>query len=692
MELDVIPIIKNHIYTVDLEVKPLPEYEQQHNSKNKIEERDEDHELHIDNPNFLPWCCQIYGMSVAWGYEYDNSAYFTGDNIEKVVNILSVNKLKLGAHNVFFDWSNLAYKFEKKLNFVTDSGVISQALNNSDFVNSFGLKQTTQRQYNIETQDIEIKTYLKLHHKIAESKYGAFIHLCPEEMIEKYCRLDSIYCWRLIHDADKWLKSDISQYMCLYLNEVEMTILQFIEGILVDREGFKKERTRVQQEFDYIENKFFNDEELIPFIEKVQKERFKKEQSSFKKKILDYDEWNFKNKFNINSTAQLKMLFDAQGLYWNEEKNKFIYPHTNSHSKTKINNPNSPKLGTKFLYLYGIGGEILEDKSQKKTLIQNIDKALEESELTGRIHPHINMLGTKSGRISASGVNIVATPIKKEAYGKNLIVEDGWVLFSADFKALEPTLLACLSNDPVLKYITFEGEGKEPFIKDGILYIDDVYISSAYSAPFMREDIEKIDLTNWAKDSEYEKKKVKVTRSISKTIVLSTIYGAGSLKVQGKIREDMRITVPLKNIGIFQDAYWSTFIEAAHYKRCLENEAKQNGILINIGGYPLTFYNRVGGAIQGTHKALNRMIQSSAAVVMKLLLSCLYSRIKNNPNIFPQVCDWHDAFHGKCKEDYIEQTKYLLNESLEELNDILNLSLKFRLDFNYGKNFYEAKG
>lgn len=685
-----IPIIKNHIYAVDLEVKPLPEYEYKYNNKN--DEQDEEQELHVDNPNFLPWCCQIYGMSIAWGYEYEESAYFTGDDIEKVVTILSINKLNLAAHNVFFDWSNLAYKYEKPLNFIADSGVISQALNNSDFVNSFGLKQTIQRQYNIETQDVEIKTYLKLHHKIAESKYGAFIHLCPEEMIEKYCRLDSVYCWRLIHDSKKWLKSDISQYMALYLNEVEITILQFIEGILVDREGFKIEKIRVQEEFDSIEQRFFNNSDLIPFIEKVQKERFDKEQSKLKKKILEFTEWSSKNKFNINSTAQLKMLFDAQGLYWNKEKNKFIYPHTNLHVKTKINNLKSPKLGTKFLYLYGIGGEILEDKSQKKTLIQNIDKALEESELTGRIHPHINMLGTKSGRISASGVNIVATPIKKEAYGKNLIVEDGWILFSADFKALEPTLLACLSNDPVLKYITFEGEGKEPFIKNDILYIDDTYISSAYSAPFMKSEIEKIDLTNWVNDPEHEKKKVKVTRSISKTIVLSTIYGAGSLKVQGKIREDMRITVPIKNIEVFQDAYWNTFIEAAYYKRQLENEARQNGYLINIGGYPLIFYNRVGGAIQGTHKSLNRMIQSSAAVVMKLLLSCLYSRIKNDRNIFPQVCDWHDAFHGKCKIDYIERTKYLLNESLAELNDILNLSLKFRLDFNYGKNFYEAKG
>lgn len=684
------PINKDKIYTIDLEVKPLPQYEEKYN-KNKIIAEDE--ELHVDNPNFLPWCSEIYGLSLSWGYEYEDTAYFTGDNIEKVVGILSDNKLKLGAHNVFFDWSNLAYKFQKQLNFVIDSGVVSQCINNSDFITSFGLKQTTQRQYNIETQDFEIKNYLKTNFKIPESKYGAYIHLCPAEMIEKYCRLDSMYCWRLIHDAHKWVKSDISQYMALYINEVELTIIQFIEGILVNRAGFKKEREKLLAEIEEIENKFLNNEELKPYIEKVQKEKFDKAQSKFKKKILIYDEWVKDNKFNINSSDQLKQLFDAQGLHFDKEKNKFIYPYVNTITGTKINNPNSPKLGTKFLYLYGIGGEILADKSEKVTLASHMKHALDESELTGKIHPHINLLGTKSGRISGSGVNIVAVPVSEKVYGENLIVEEGWVAFACDFASLEPTILACLSDDPVLKYTTFEGEGKRPFVQDGILFIDDNYISAAYSAPFMRPDIEdNLDFDNWVINPDAEKKKIKLIRGIAKTTVLSTNYGASALKVQGKIREDMKITVPLQNIKIFQEAYWNTFIMASQYKRSIETEAQRKGYLINIGGYPITFYDRPGGVIQGTHKALNSMIQSSAAVVMKLFLFFYYKLVRNKNYIRPQVADWHDAHWGKCRIEAIEEVKFIVKEALAEVNKTLNLSLKFRMDFNYGVNFYQAKG
>jgi hypothetical protein len=1011
--------INKDIYTIDLEVKPLPQYVEKYNPK-KQEESEEDG-VQVDNANFFPWCSEIYGLSISWGYEYEDTAYFTGNDIEKVVDILSDNKLKLGAHNVFFDWSNLAYKFNKPLNFVTDSGVISQCINNSDFINSFGLKQTTQRQYNIETQDFEIKSYLKTNFKIPESQYGAYIHLCPSEMIEKYCRLDSMHCWRLIHDAHKWIKSDISQYMALYINEVELTIIQFIEGILVNRDGFKREREKLLNEIDVIESKFLNNEELIPFITKVQKDKFDKAQAKLKKKILNFDEWSLTNKFNINSSDQLKQLFDYQGLHFNREKNKFEYPYVNTVPGTRINNPNSPKLGTKFLYLYGVGGEILADKSEKVTLASHMEHALDESELTGKIHPHINLLGTKSGRISASGVNIVAVPVSEKVYGENLIIENGWTIFSTDFcyhpdteyltpygwkkvlelqenefvwevkpdslegnftqpkriikkyyegdmyeynsgqsrgslvvtenhsmfwigqqthkrkdKAkyrywtlsqegvptkgcnigtfsysntyssfqeldiwritaiqadgslldygednyviqvniprkvekltelfgppihinkeirkgqnylshtwrikfahpllksgkdklfnlkflgnnqveqffealvfwdggfkgqqkyntgrfsyyttelknaesvqifavtngfearlsvitkqserhkncysvsikkrgtirfqpneelstckinkyfykgevgcvtvntglilvrhkgqtflsgncsLEPCILACLSDDPVLKYTTFEGQGKKPFIKDGILFIDDNYISSAYSAPFMRPEIEdNLDFDNWVIDPDAEKKKIKTIRGIAKTTVLSTNYGAGALKVQGKIREDMKITVPLKNIQEFQEAYWATFIVAAQYKRAIEREAQEKGYLINIGGYPLTFYDRPGGIVKGAHKALNRMIQSSAAVVMKLFLFYFYRRVRNKYYIRPQVSDWHDAHWGKCKIDAIEEVKFIIKESLEELNTTLNLPLKFRLDFNYGSNFYQAKG
>lgn len=681
-----LPIIRNRIYTIDIEVKPKIEFL-------KDLEGGSNAQL-ASNLNFYPWTSEIYGIGIAWGNDFHTeSKYYTNENISKVINLLSEEKIPLAAHNVLYDWTHIYYHFEKPLNFRADSGVVSQCLNNSDFIQSFGLKQTTEREFNVITQDKEIQEYLKIHHNIPASKYGANIHLCPTEMIEKYCRWDAVYCWKLIHECKHKLKSDIGPYMKLYMNEVKMTIDQFIEGIKVDREGFEQVRIEIKKEIDEVENRFLTEHQLVDYIYNVQVDKFNEAQSKLKTKKLDFNEWSQKkeNQFNIDSTVQLKRLFDAQKLHWNSKSKKFKYPYVNYFPNSKSQNPESPKLGSKYLHAYGIGGEILSNRGEKITLSQHIDRALGESSLTGCIHPHLNLLGTASGRISGSGVNIIATPISDERYGKFLICEDGWSFLVKDFKSLEPTLLACLSNDPVLKYVTYEGEGKEPFIKDDILWIDDMYIMAAYSAPFMRKEIEEnLDFSLWVKDSESQKKKVKKCRSLSKTIVLATNYGASPKKIQDTINENLKLIIPLKDIDLFQNSYWATLSVASQYKRNIEIEAQNKGWLVNLGGYPLTFYDRPNGRIQGTHKALNRVLQSNAAIALKLLLYFIRPRIKNLP-IIPQICDWHDACFFKVKNEFIEEADQIIEKALEETNNVLNLPLKLRLDKHVGVNLYDCK-
>lgn len=688
-----LPILRDRIYVIDFEVKPLPQYEDKKFSTYESDEAEDT--LDIDSPNFLPWTSEIYGLGVSWGPDLTTeSKYFTGQNIRKTILFLSTNKLKLAAHNVLFDWVNAYYHFELPLNFVSDSGVISQCINNSDAIRSFGLKQTTERLYNVITQDKELKDYLKDKYKIAAGNYGKYIHLCPEEMIEKYCRLDAHYCWRIINDSPKWLKSDISIYMKLYINQVKLTIQQFLNGIKINKEGFEHQKSLLSTEIAKIERLFLEHDELKTHIENVQKIKFKKAQGKLKTKILNFEKWSTdeKNKFNINSSQQLKYMFDSQKLHFNEKKQVFEYPYINTFTGTRINNPNSPKLGTKFLHAYGVGGEILGDKGEKVTLLSHIERALDEASITGRIHPHVNLLGTASGRISASGVNIIATPVSDPAYGKNLIADEGWSVLCKDFKSLEPTILACLSGDPVMQYVTFHGEGKEPFIKDDILWIDDTYISAAYGASFMRSTLmENLNLSNWVKDPEGEKKKIKGLRSASKTMVLSTNYGAGAAKIQQRLREELKLHESLQNVQAFQIAYDSTFAVAAQYKRSLIRQAESDGYIINSGGFPLIFYDRPDGIIQGTHKAPNRRIQSDAAFVMMLLLYFVYKKLKNRKDVIPAVPNWHDACWFYVRDEVIDEIDFLIEEALVDLNNTLKWPLKLRLDKNVGKTFYDCK-
>jgi DNA polymerase I-like protein with 3'-5' exonuclease and polymerase domains len=705
-----LPIIEGRIYVIDIETKPRYEYDSYLNPnaiKPKEEVIDEDDYLEpskVEEPTLLPWYSEIFGIGVAWGDDYESeTAYFTGDDCIKLVEWLSVHSIPLAGHNILFDWLHLTYHYKRGLNFVSDSGVHSQCINNSDFIESYGLKQTTGRLYNVITQEVEIKNYLQEHYKIRGGKYGKYIYLCPEEIVSKYCRLDAHYSWRIINDSHKWLKSDISLYEKLYVNEAWMTIIQIINGIKVDREGFKKVYQELSKKITTIKSDFVSNNELIPYIDSILynkysdyvKTRQGMKTEKARSNILDFDVWkqNEDNCFNTNSTKQLKELFNKQGLYLDTNTGKFQYPYINNFPDTKTPNPDSPKLGTKFIHNYGIGGKILSDIGEKKTLLSHIERALNGSSFDGRVHPNINLLGTSSGRISASGMNIIAAPLSDPAYGKYLIADEGYEILMCDFSALEPTIFACLSNDPLLKYITYEGVGKEPFFKDGTLYIDDMYISAAYAAPFMKSELEdKLDLTNWVLNSSVEKKKVKQLRDLAKVIVLATNYGAGAEKIQQNINMDLKVLIPLKNIQQFQDAYWANISTAQQYKRQIELEAKRKGYLINIGGYPLTFYNYPGGVIQGEHKALNRMIQSSAAVCMKLLLYYIQELIKDRDDITPVICDIHDAFTCQIKLGTRDTITTLILAALEKVNNTLQLPLNLRLSFDFGDSLYDCKG
>lgn len=701
MVTNLIPIIKGELYGIDIETSPLPQYITDIKSSKikKVpisdDESDEDDKIDLDKAGLLPWTSRIIGLGVCWGDEFElDTAYFhTQEDILSVIKTLSTNNIKLCGHNIFFDWSHLYYHYELPLNFVHDSGVCSQAINNSDFIYSFGLKQTISRLYNVLTQEVEVQDYLRINHKVSESQYGKYLYLVPHDILSKYCKLDAYYTRKIVLDSPQWLKSDLSVYTKLYIHEVKFTIQQFLEGILVDREGMIKESNIVQSQIDDIENQFFSNEELKPYIELVQKDKFNIAQAKYKKKILDYDEFNKSCKFNIGSRAQLKQLFDAQKLFWNENKGKFEYPFLTDKPGTKIKNPDSPKLGAKFLPVYGVGGKILANRGELVTLKQHIDRALDESQLTGKIHAHINLLGTKTGRISGSGVNIIATPISDVRYGKYLIVEEGWSIMAKDVVSLEPTIFACLSDDPLLKYACYEGEGKEPFLKDGTLWIDDIYLMACYAAPFMRNELmDKLDLTNWVKDADSEKKKVKHLRSVAKTIVLATNYGAAPGKIKSTLLEQLKLDVPVSNIKLFQDSYWDTIAIAAQYKRSLEREAKTTGYFINIGGFPLTFYDTPACArIMGEHKALNKMLQSSASVCLKLLLYFIWPIVRKRDDVIPLICDWHDAIFFKVKNESITEINTLFEQALVEVNKTLNLPLNLRLDFKFGRSFYDCK-
>lgn len=68
-----------------------------------------------------------------------------------------------------------------------------------------------------------------------------------------------------------------------------------------------------------------------------------------------------------------------------------------------------------------------------------------------------------------------------------LVPDDGYITVSMDLAAGEPTVTSHFSQDKNYRYACFDGVGKAPFYKDGVLMLSDIYLMTMSVSPLGRE-------------------------------------------------------------------------------------------------------------------------------------------------------------------------------------------------------------
>lgn len=329
--------------------------------------------------------------------------------------------------------------------------------------------------------------------------------------------------------------------------------------------------------------------------------------------------------------------------------------------------------------------EKLNDPTLDEYLQNKLLKLANESSITGRFHPTLNLLGANTGRISSSGANILSAPLSNPTYGKSLIADEGYEILCIDFNQLEPTIFAGLSYDPILQYAVSEGKRKEAFISNHLM-ISDLYLMAAYEMPWMREELlNKLDLSNWRIYPEVEKQKLKELRNLSKMIVNMTNYGAGPLIIQEKIFKKLGKKESIQNIAEFQKRYWELIPIAYGYKISLEQKALFDNILYTMGGFSLHFDKT------NSYTALSRYIQTHANICMKLFLTYFYLEIKKRKDVQLLLCDFYDACRVQVKKESIHQIYDVINfYVLPFINQTFNYLVNFSVTIKQGETFYDA--
>jgi DNA polymerase I-like protein with 3'-5' exonuclease and polymerase domains len=335
---------------------------------------------------------------------------------------------------------------------------------------------------------------------------------------------------------------------------------------------------------------------------------------------------------NLDSQDQLKQWFKRAGFDLKDTKDETI-------KSMAINNP--------------IFKVLREYRKHTKILTAYGDSLLERiHEVTGRLHPDIRQLGARSGRFSFNDPNLQQVPGERK-YRHCFSARPGFKTITADYSQQELRIAAHASGDPVFIQ----------FFKDDM----DVHCRTAefiYGVPW--QDILAAKIAKDEKKHHPFLELYNKHRGVAKNVSFLILYGgtpfglAAGLGIDAKEAED-----------IFKK-YFAPFVSLDTFIEKTKSDAITNRYAINLGGRKRFFrfpephtpeFHKIVGKAQRI--AVNHMIQSTAADIMKLALSKFYRLIKDSDEVF-LLLSVHDEIVVEAKEDIARDVERDLVKIMED--------------------------
>ena len=630
-----------------------------------------------------PWLGSIVGIGLAWGDDIESqSCYYLPEEFDTILSFLSSGQTSLIAYNALFEVSWLTYYYpEYKLNWVGDAALFAIALDNS--ASSFGLKDASGRLVNYEPYEQEYQFYCVENFNVAPSKWGKAIPRMPYEQISRYCRHDCVATWMIWERGCKELAIDI--IMDFFMAEVHMTAEAYTKGTLTDTHKAQGLYDKYLGKFKGAGEEFMQHPELLPHVVKAQQDKYEKKLAADLAKSKTgrvrpptFEKWSERNPFNPGSDDQLRAVFKSQKLFWNEVQEIFEFP--------SLTEGGVASMSEDYIHFYGTGGEILSNAKTNKTKAGKLANIIKDSTYDSRCHFNINLCSVCSTRVSSNGLNIVATGLDEDI-GECFIADEGWSFVLVDFASLEPVVSAILTDDKMLRYCAYFGEGIRPFWKDGLLNIDDTYLCYLSKTKRWGEQLrDEFNADDWLENPEAVKKKFKKMRQASKKIVLMTGYGSGIDKVCSSIYKDLAISIPQQEGRELINLLWSVFPDMWRFICRLKAAANTGQSIPTWLRFPIATNKNV------IHCIYNYRCQTEAAHVMKQFIWQMWQR--KHDWWIPSIVNIHDASCFLVQTSKLPEFNFLLQDALKDLNESLapfTKGIKFRLSVHTGKTLREAK-
>jgi DNA polymerase-1 len=350
--------------------------------------------------------------------------------------------------------------------------------------------------------------------------------------------------------------------------------------------------------------------------------------------------------FNLSSPKQLqKILFEDLGL-----------PPS---KKTKTGYSTDVEVLEKLAPLHELPRLILEHRELAKLKGTYVDVLPElVSKKSGRVHAQFHQTVAATGRLSSSDPNLQNIPIRTESgklVRRAFIAEAGHVLLGADYSQIELRILACMSEDPHLLEAFRNGRD-----------IHSMTASQIFSIPLEQVDVD--------------------SRRKAKAINFGLIYGKSAFS----LAEELGIT--RKEAAEIIERYFAQYPTIRNFLDSLVEVAKKHG-------YAETLFGRRRW-IEGIHSknkmilgmaermAVNTPIQGTAADLVKIAMTQLHRRIREEKWQAKIILQVHDELVLEVPESEIEPMKKIVKEVMEGAGKE-KISVPLTVDLGVAKNWLE---
>jgi len=271
--------------------------------------------------------------------------------------------------------------------------------------------------------------------------------------------------------------------------------------------------------------------------------------------------------------------------------------------------------------------------------IAQVRSWLEEVQDDGRVRGFVNPNGTITGRMTHSNPNMAQIPSVKSAYGEECracwTVPQGYKLIGIDASGLELRMLAHYMGD-------------EEFTNE--ILNGDIHTSNQHNAGLK-------------------------SRDQAKTFIYALIYGAGDAKLGTVVGGNQKDGRELRE-------HFFSSLPAFASLRNKVSRASSRGYLKGLDGRKIS--------IRSEHSALNSLLQSAGAIVMKEALDIFRIYVNGHNLIAHVVANVHDEWQVEAKDSLTDTVGAYGVKSIIEAGTNLNLKCPLDGEYKIGDNWSET--